>query len=354
MSPVVRIRHLHRFRDRHGHVRLYLRIPGAKPVALPGPEGSPAFMAAYNAAIAGAVAKPIGEARTVAGSLDALAVAFYASSTFTGLRATTQAAYRRIIDTMRAKHGTKPVKLLDAIAVRRLMAERSTKPTAANHRLRMLRLLCRHAVELGWIEADPTAAVKPLAYRSDGYATWTEAEIEAFRAKHASGTTARLALELLINTGQRRGDVVRMGPQHVKGGAIHLRQEKTGQAVAVPILPELAAELARLSHRHLTWLALPDGTTRSPRGFYNRFRAWSDEAGIPEKRSPHGLRKACGVRLAEAGCSAHEIMAVLGHRTLAEAQRYTVEADRRRMSQTAMEKVTRLATRSRRARNPAA
>jgi hypothetical protein len=32
----------------------------------------------------------------------------------------------------------------------------------------------------------------------------------------------------------------------------------------------------------------------------------------------------------DAGCSAHEIMATLGHTTLAEAERYTREADRRR------------------------
>ena len=42
---------------------------------------------------------------------------------------------------------------------------------------------------------------------------------------------------------------------------------------------------------------------------------------------PHGLRKAAGRRLAEAGCTPHEIMAVLGHKTLAEAERYTRDAD---------------------------
>ena len=343
MSPAIRLLHIHRFRDRHGRLRLYLRIPGHKAVALPGPEGSPAFMAAYHAAIATAAPEPLGEGRTLSGSLDALAISFYTSHAFTGLRESTQAAYRRIVESMRPQHGTKPVRMLDALAVRRLMAERDGAVTAANHRLRLLRLLSRHAIALGWLDSDPTAGVEPLAYRSDGYATWTEAEIAAYRDRHPSGTTARLALELLLNTGQRRSDVVRMGPQHVRGGAVHLRQLKTGQPIAVPILPELAAELALLPHRHLTWLALPNGTPRSPRGFYNTFRTWCDEAGIPEGRSPHGLRKSCGVRLAEAGCTAHEIMAVLGHRTLSEAQRYTAEADRRRMASTAMGKVARLA-----------
>jgi integrase len=71
-----------------------------------------------------------------------------------------------------------------------------------------------------------------------------EDDIAAFRAQNPSGTTPRLALELLLNTAQRRGDVVRMGRQHVRGGAIHIRQNKTGTDVAVPIMRELADELA--------------------------------------------------------------------------------------------------------------
>lgn len=42
------------------------------------------------------------------------------------------------------------------------------------------------------------------------------------------------------------------------------------------------------------------------------------------------LRKTLGRLLADAECTAHEIMAALGHTTLAEAERYTREADRRR------------------------
>jgi len=53
-------------------------------------------------------------------------------------------------------------------------------------------------------------------------------------------------------------------------------------------------------------------------------------AGLPLDCKPHGLRKTFGRLLADAGVSAHDIMAALGHKTLAEADRYTREADRRR------------------------
>jgi integrase len=52
-------------------------------------------------------------------------------------------------------------------------------------------------------------------------------------------------------------------------------------------------------------------------------------AGLPMDCKPHGLRKTLGRRLADAGVSAHDIMAALGHTTLAQAENYTREADRR-------------------------
>ncbi len=50
-------------------------------------------------------------------------------------------------------------------------------------------------------------------------------------------------------------------------------------------------------------------------GFYNWFTDKARRAGVPKGRSPLGLRKASCRRLAEAGCSPHEIMSVSGHVT---------------------------------------
>jgi hypothetical protein len=51
------------------------------------------------------------------------------------------------------------------------------------------------------------------------------------------------------------------------------------------------------------------------------------------------LRKATPVRLAEAGCTPHEIAAITGHASLKEIVRYTATADRKRLAASAMEKV---------------
>jgi integrase len=62
------------------------------------------------------------------------------------------------------------------------------------------------------------------------------------------------------------------------------------------------------------------------------------DAKLPDACRLHGLRKSAGRSLAEAGCTAHQIMAILGHKSLAEAQRYTREADQKRLAQQAMDK----------------
>lgn len=74
-------------------------------------------------------------------------------------------------------------------------------------------------------------------------------ERAGFRKRHAVGTKPRLALALLLYTGQRRGDVVRLGRQHIRDGFIHLRQQKTGIELAIPLHSTLAAVIAEIQQR---------------------------------------------------------------------------------------------------------
>src|SRR5262249_12573378 len=53
----------------------------------------------------------------------------------------------------------------------------------------------------------------------------------------------------------------------------------------------------------------------------------------------HGLRKAACTRLADAGCTAHQIAAISGHKTLKEVERYTKGADQARLARAAMERI---------------
>jgi len=310
------------------------------------PPTSPAFLAAYHAALA--LAAPLPQAAP--GSLNALALSYYRSAAFAGLRATSQANYRRIIERLREIHGAKPVALLDGIGVRRILAERQDHPAAANHLLRILRLLCQHGVEAGLLRADPTIGVKRRRYEVRGYRTWTEAEIAQYEAHWPTGTRQRLAIALLLYTGQRRSDVVRMGRQHLGPDGLAVRQVKTGRSLVLPIHPALATELRHVPRDQLTFLARDNGAAHTAGGFYNLFAAWCAAAGLEPGLAPHGLRKAAARRLAEAGATPHQIAAVTGHRSLAEVTIYTAAADQARLAAQGMAKVIQLGASGRKRR----
>src|SRR6185437_7287307 len=75
----------------------------------------------------------------------------------------------------------------------------------------------------------------------------------------------------------------------------------------------------------------------SAAGFGNKFRDWCNQANLPHC-SAHGLRKATAARLAERGATAHEIMAITGHKSLEEVERYTRAARRGKLADSAMSK----------------
>lgn len=338
---LLRLPFVKRFRDRHGKWRHYLRRPGRGLVKLPGEPGSAEFLDAYRAGMADE-APPPPELKVAEGSLDALAVAYLASRPFRSLRESTQIAYRRILDRLRASDGQNPVAMLEPRHVKRLVDDRAAQPTAANHLLRMIRHLMAFAVAEKWRPDDPSAGVKRIPYRTKGYAPWSEDDIALYEARWAVGTKQRLALDLLLYTGQRRSDVVRMGRQHIRGDSIFVRQVKTGEELLILMHAALRASIATVPRGQMTFLMTDAGNAFTPNGFYGAFMGWAAMAGVPKGRSPHGLRKAQGRRLAEGGCTAHQIMAVLGHKTLAEAQKYTRDAEQVLLARAAIVKLGRV------------
>jgi integrase len=326
------------FTDKHGRVRLYMRKPGFDRVALPGPYGGQEFLVAYYAALHG---KPveIGASRTLSYSMSALIVAYYASADFKALRPTSAKLYRQILERFRGTYGDHDATGMKAAHVRKLLAERAATPDAANRLLGLISILMELAIASGWREDNPAFGVKRLKHRVTAFATWAETDIEAYRNHYPLGTRERLVLELAICTAQRRGDLVRLGWRHVINGAISLKQSKTGEAVTVKIIQELRAALDLCPKDRLTFISQADGRPLGAASLGAEFREWLRKAGMPDQLSLHGLRKASARRLAEAGCSVHEIAAVTGHRTLTEIARYTREAERTRLAESGMGKV---------------
>lgn len=325
------------YRDRHGGLRWRYRYKGAQ-TSLKGQPGSAEFMASYNAAVAGH-AKPEGAGAefTGLGSNSWLIVKFYGSPEFAAYRPSTKDTMRRQFEWLRKNHGDKPFVLIEARHVRMWMDAKRQTPNAANTMLKALRNLSKFAVDRGYIKQDKIREVRKVKVKTDGYLAWTEDQIAAFEAHHKPGTRARLAFMLLLYTGQRKGDVHTLGPQHLKDGRVRLKQEKTGQAVDFAAPKPLLDELALWPKTNLAYLVTQTGAPFTKGGFGNWFRDCVKEAGLSGVSS-HGLRKSMARRLAEAGSSSHEIMAVTGHQTLAEVDRYTRSANRAGMGDKAINK----------------
>jgi len=110
----------------------------------------------------------------------------------------------------------------------------------------------RHAIDYQWIEDDPTAGVRGTRVTSRGHHSWTEEEIAAFESRWPVGARVRLAFALLLYTGQRRSDVITMGRQHVRAGAIDMTQQKTGTSLSIALHPALRLILDAAPKEHLT------------------------------------------------------------------------------------------------------
>lgn len=325
------------FADRHGKMRVRFRRKGQEDYYFQTVPWSADFMQEYQACLNRDAASKIepGLSRSKPGTFNALIAAYYGSPEFKGLRSSTQSTYRGIIERFRAKHGDKRVALLERKHVKAIIGAMHETPAAANNLLDRLKALMTLAIDIGMRKDDPTIRMRGYSTKGDGFHTWTEDEIAKFEARHEISSKARLALALMLYTGQRRSDAITMGWQHVDGGKIKVRQQKTDARLTIPMHPILQAVMAATPRENMTFLVTAYGKPFTPAGFGNWFRARCNEASLPQC-SAHGLRKAAARRMAEAGCSNQQIKAITGHKTDQEVSRYTAAADQERLAEQAM------------------
>lgn len=108
--------------------------------------------------------------------------------------------------------------------------------------------------------------------------------------------------------------------------------------IDIPLHPALAESIAASKVGNMTFLITEYGKPFTANGFGNKFKDWCRQADLPHC-SAHGVRKATSTALAESEATPHEIMAITGHQTLEEVERYTKKANRKKMADTAMAKL---------------
>ena len=257
------------------------------------------------------MAPQLGASRTKAGTVNAAIVSYYQSSAFTGLAGSSQRMRRAILERFREAHGEKRIALLHKKALQAILNKKS--PAAASNWRKALRGFIDHCLSLDMIKIDPLAGVKLVTIKSNGHHPWELEDCFRFESHHAVGTRARLAYELLLQVGQSRCDIVRMGRQHVRDGILSLKRQKTGVAFDVPVLPPLQEAIdAMPAGDNLTFLVTAHGKPFTAAGFGNWFRDRCNEAGLPRRCTSHGLRKTAATRLADREGTTTQLMAWFG------------------------------------------
>jgi integrase len=337
----IKLRYVNEYVDRHGKVRRYFRRPGSRGVLLPGLPGSIEFMAAYQGALASVSPPPPSSKHIVQGSLAEVASGYFRSAGFVNLSPSSQRLYRIALEPTLAAHGHRLVRELPKHAARNVIEMIGVKhPGMANVTRAVLSKIMSYAIATGVRADNPFAGLE--RYRLGTHHTWTDAEIAQFERRWRLGTRERLAFALLLYTGQRGGDVVKMVRNDIVDGRIRVSQDKarkgTTNELMIPIHPALARALKAgpvVGMQHI----ITDARGRPLRGLTKLIAKAVERAGLPPHCKAHGLRKAALRRLAEAGSTTKEIAAMSGHRSLSEIERYTACADQARLAQSAVAKL---------------
>ncbi|MGD9542422.1 MAG: tyrosine-type recombinase/integrase, partial [Methylocystis sp.] len=335
-------------RDRHGNPRVYYRAKGHRKVRLRGTPWTPEFMAEYEAAKTGA--PPLVSKRMpAAGTWRWLCMRYMLEcAEFKRLSKRTAHVRKLILEGTYDEpvrpgadktFGDMPVKHFDENAVEVLRDRKIEFPEAANSRVKAIRQVFKWARKKKdgsgrLVAVNPTETVSYFKSGSTGWHTWTVDEVRKFEERHPIGTKARLALALLLFTGQRRSDMIRFSDRHVqRDGTLAFTQFKgrnrSPTHLVLPILPCLCDVLDASPLGKESWLETDFGKPFSDAGIGNKIRQWCDEAGLPHCTA-HGLRKAGATIAAENGATAHQLMAIFGWKTLKQAEVYTKAAEQKR------------------------
>jgi enterobacteria phage integrase len=339
----IKLKYVDHFWDRYGKERAYFRVPRGNRTPLPLPVGSPAFFDAYNALMAEHSQRPALKGKAAPpkpGSLAALVMEYRKSARYLAIKDSTKGAYHGPLEWLADRYGDQSIAALTRADVIRIQGRKAADgPSASNTVVKVLRILVAHSIDLGWRVTDPTLRVKKMP--EGEHVAWAQDEHEQFEARWPVGTPERLGYALALFTGQRRGDVAGMTWADVDPlkRSVRVIQEKTGTKLWIPLHRDLWTTLAAYPRDKIALMPTTRGGAYTKESFGNLMAKAVRAAKLPRHCKLHGLRKSAGARLAEVGCSTREIMAVLGHRSLSQAEHYTKQAGQATLARAAMKKL---------------
>lgn len=195
-------------------------------------------------------------------------------------------------------------------------------PHKANYRLRILKIVMERAIDFGLLSTGSNRAkgVSEIKYDKKERLPWTDDLIT--KARDAADPRTRLLFELLLGTGQRIGDVLKMKWSDYDGEAISVRQSKTKANLWIPAPHTLLHALADAPRHSGFMLTNQAGTGPwSYRGAAAGMMKLRRLIGA-EEFDIHSLRYTATAELARVGLDDDAIMAITGHKTHRMVQLY--------------------------------
>ena len=190
------------------------------------------------------------------------------------------------------------------------------------------------------VTVNPTKAADRMREGDEGFHTWTASEMAQFLRHHQHGSKARLMIMLALNTGAARADLCRMTWGNVHDGQIGYKRGKTKIGGDYPILPNLERELALLPRDVMVLIHHGKGLPYKLETLGNWFKDQCKAAGLPHC-SLHGIRKGQATAIADRGGTEFQVMAFLAHATPEEVATYTRKADRGRLTDSGLSRLSR-------------
>lgn len=309
---------------RRGRVYYYYRRDGKYYGRIPGAPGSIEFNRAYEKLNQG-FGEPV---RAEEGTFNAAVVLYMESAKFTHRSASTRKTYLVQIAKLRDVFGPSPITSISRKHITAYRNKISNKPATANIIMAVLSQIFKAAIDHELIEANPASNFGNL--ETGEYLPWPESDIKRFMGQ-ASPDMAQAA-SMALYTGQRKGDCLKMRWSDIEDGGIWVTQEKTGKRLWIPIHEDLQTVVNDLPSCAVTILT-HNGRPWATANFDKIIRQERKRLGIDYVF--HGLRKNAATRLADVGCSAHQISSITGQ-SLEMVSHYTKAAEQKTLAKSAI------------------
>jgi integrase len=271
------------------------------------------------------------------GSVAMLSLEYRRSPEFQNLSQSTRHSYERALKIIEEHYHKYAIASIKRRHVKALRDAYMRKPAEANLIVSMFSILMKCAIDMEYREANPASNIPKL--RLGHYERWPDEAIDYAIANLPERFVRPIIVALY--TGQRQGDVLTMTWSDYDGEGIKVVQQKTGAELWIPCHHILKAHLDR-------W---KESRTSTHICTTSRGKPWKVSAfhvAFPREKKQHieltglrfhGLRKTAAAKLAEAGCSTHEIAAITGHTTLAMLELYTRQAEQKTRARAAIVKL---------------